>query len=78
MCCETREPATIRSWRSIGDNVMSLDASDYTEHDRKSPEDGVAIPFLLLSYLAIRMSFRLDRMLELSTSVYFTPPCFLA
>ena len=29
---------------------MSPDASDHTEHDGESPEDGVAVPFLLLGH----------------------------
>ena len=29
---------------------MSPDASDHTEHDGESSEDGVAVPFLLLGH----------------------------
>ena len=54
VCTVIREPANIRSWRSIGDDMiphkMSPDASDHTEHDGESPEDGVAVPFLLLGH----------------------------
>ena len=29
---------------------MSPDASDHTDHDGEYPEDGVAVPFLLLGH----------------------------